>query len=125
MISLSRIFILLGEILFLEACLIISKEISCPFKFLLNLPCPFCGMTRSFQALQHFQIKEAIYNNILLVPIILILLPLNLLFIAEIITKKDHTTKIYKYTLKHRNLIIIICLIMSLFSILINIYHGI
>lgn len=44
----------------------------CPFRFLLGIPCPGCGMTRAFLALFRFNIREAFYAHPLFPVVILI-----------------------------------------------------
>lgn len=123
MIRKKGLLILLGQIIFLASTIIVSKNIICPFKQILKVPCPFCGMTRALESLLTGNIMESIYCNILLLPSMIIIILLDIIIVTEIIVNK----KILTIQLKNKQLIIIIliCLIVSLFSVLINWYHGI
>ncbi len=48
--------------------------IGCPFKALTGYPCPTCGMTRSFLALIHCNIKESLSYNPMTLPVLTALL---------------------------------------------------
>lgn len=124
MIRLSRIIILLGEAIWIEIMFMISIYITCPFKLYFHIPCPFCGMTRSLIALSNLNIKDSVYYNILTLPILLIIIIINIALIIEIVTNKKVIHKL-KAKLPNKKTLIIICLIMSIFSILINLYHRI
>lgn len=126
MTRISRIGILLGQVIFLTISLLISKNITCPFKFFFSVPCPFCGFTRSLSAVLTGNLKRAIYYNILCLPILFFLLAINTILIIEIIQNKSMITKKrIKFLYQNKKKFIIICLIMLIISTLINFYHRI
>lgn len=69
----------------------------CPFRRLTNLPCPGCGMTRSFIFTLNGYFLAAFRQN----PNIIIVFPAVILFpllvIAELITKKRYIDHILSY----------------------------
>ena len=126
MIRKIRILILFGQVMFLTMAIILSKQITCPFKLLFSIPCPFCGLTRALLTLLSGNLKKAIYYNILFFSILLIIIFLDTILILEIVKNKNILTKsLKKFIYQHKLKIIIVCLILSIFSILINIKHGI
>lgn len=44
----------------------------CPFYLLTSIHCPFCGMTRAFGALLHFNLADALKYNYLAIPLLLL-----------------------------------------------------
>ena len=75
MIRLSRTLIILGEGILLGISLTILNKIPCPFKLLFNIPCPLCGLTRTFYSLVSLNINKIFYYNILFIPILILLIP--------------------------------------------------
>ena len=55
------------------AVLAITDFYVCPVKYFLHIPCPGCGLTRGFVSILHFRFTAAFYDNILSIPIFLIL----------------------------------------------------
>lgn len=107
----NRILYITGQGLFFIITITLLKNISCPFKKIFRIPCPFCGMTRSLNSLLNLKIIESLHYNILLLPIIIIILIINSIFIIEIIKNK----RIIKYSLnKYTILIIVIIFIISI-----------
>lgn len=95
----------------------------CIFKHTIGLACPGCGLTRGFRALISFDIKDAIYYNILTIPIFLFLCILLFLFLLDIFKKKDYL-KNYLYFFTNKFVIILIILLL-ITSMVINNIHGI
>lgn len=93
--------------------------IPCFFRYLTNIPCPGCGLTRSFLAILNFDIVNAIRYNVLGIPLFILIIILNIYLVKDIIyNKKDTLVFINKVFSKYK--IIIILLIVSE---IINIYH--
>ena len=118
---LTRITYLIGQVIFFMIILIISEKITCPFKKLFHIPCPFCGMTRSFHSLTHLKIKESITYNILLIPLLITIIIIDIIFLYEIINNKEITLKIKN----KRNKIIVIITLLLILSIIWGIIHRI
>lgn len=126
MTRVSRILILLGQVIFLRISIIISQNMTCPFKYFFSIPCPLCGLTRSLNAILKGNIKLSIYYNVLLLPTLIIILFLNIIFLIEVIKNKPTiTNKIINLTYQNKKKIVLICLIMLIFSTIINLYHRI
>lgn len=111
-IRLTRILFLIGQVIFLKVSIYISKNITCPFKKIFHIPCPFCGMTRSYHELLKLNIIKSIHYNILLIPLIIILITIDIIILLEIIKNKKiiSNMKIDKKIL----LLILILLIISI-----------
>lgn len=93
--------------------------IPCFFRYLTNVPCPGCGLTRSFLAILDFDIVNAIRYNVLGIPLFILIIILNIYLVKDMIyNKKDTLVFINKVFSKYK--IIIILLIVSE---IINIYH--
>lgn len=103
--------------------LIIIKNITIPclFKSIIKIPCPSCGLTRSFKSILDLKLLDAIKYNILSIPLFIILIIINILLIIDIIKNNNITIKFLKKILKHYKLIIILLLITEI----INIYHHV
>ncbi len=110
--KIKRILYMIGQGIFLITTIVLSKKISCPFKKIFHIPCPFCGLTRAFYSLKKLNIKEAIHYNILSIPLVIIILTINMIFIIEIITNKRILAT--KKITKEKVLVIIIILIISI-----------
>ena len=50
-------------------CFVATIPVTCIFQTVTGISCPACGMTRAFLALFHFDFLEAIYQNILSIPL--------------------------------------------------------
>ena len=104
----------------------ISKNITCPFKKFFSIPCPFCGMTRAFTAFLKGNIIHAMYFNILFIPILVIILVVDVILLIEIIKNRSFfLERMIIIFFKYKRTIFLLCLIMLIFSVFINWYHGI
>jgi hypothetical protein len=60
-----------GAVALLSAGAVLAMRLGltypCPFKFLLGIPCPTCGMTRSFAALASLDFAQALRFNPLVI----------------------------------------------------------
>lgn len=104
----------------------ISKNIPCPFKEFFSIPCPFCRMTRAFMAFLKGNIIQAMYFNILFIPILVIILGGDVILLIEIIKNRSfYFERMIIIFVKYKRTIFLLCLIMLIFSVFINWYHGI
>lgn len=66
-----------GLILLISGCTIFlfkSTGIGCPIRHFSGIPCPTCGMTRSFLALFQGHLEESLYYHALTIPTVVVLL---------------------------------------------------
>ena len=105
------IYIYLIFFITLILLLILLKKIPCFFKIIFKIPCPFCGMTRSFHEIIRFNIIDALYYNFLTILLILFIIYSIILFISDI--RKNETKILNLITSKKFYVVLIILLIIS------------
>lgn len=116
-----KILLILLILLVFGILVVFVFDINCIFKSVFHISCPGCGLTRGFRALFHLNLKEAIYYNILTVPIFLFLITIAIIYFIDIIKNKDYLKKYFKFFTKYYYLIIILIII----SMIINNIKGI
>lgn len=67
-----------------------EKQSLCPFKMLTGMPCPGCGITKSFVAIYEGDLKKSFSYHLFGIPIMLISVLMIGLFTVEIITGKEY-----------------------------------
>ena len=115
----SRILYFIGQGIFLCVVVLLFKNVPCPFKKIFHIPCPFCGMTRSYKALTKLDIQKSIHYNILFLPTLMILIVINSIFIYEIVKNK----KILHFKINKKKIIIVIVLMIT--SMIWGIIHNV
>lgn len=86
-------------------------DVDCLFKSIFGIPCPGCGLTRGFRALFKGDIVSAFSYNILTIPIFLFLVILVILFIIDILSNRDFTSKYLLFFTKYYYILIILVII--------------
>lgn len=113
------IIILLGEGISYYLIKIRNITIPCFFKYITNIPCPGCGLTRSILSILNLDIVSAIKYNILGIPLFITIILLNIYLIKDIIYNKKSTITLINKILNNYKIIILLLII----SEIINIYH--
>lgn len=89
---------------------------------LFHVPCPACGLTRSFFALLNGDIQLSFKYNILTIPIIIFF---TFYFIFSFVDDINNTNKLENFFKKYKFLIIPITIILVIISWSLNIYNAI
>lgn len=113
------ILILLGEGISYYLIKIRNITIPCFFKYITNIPCPGCGLTRSILSILNLDLISAIKYNILGIPLFITIILLNIYLIKDIIYSKKSTITLINKILTNYKIIILLLII----SEIINIYH--
>ena len=114
-----QILLLLIILLVFGILVVFIFDIDCIFKKIFHIPCPGCGLTRAFKALLKGNILLAFNYNILTIPICIFLLTTVTLLIIDYIQKEKYLQKFF-LTLKKNYIFIIIILIISFITNIIN-----
>lgn len=100
---------------------ILDIKYQCPWKTILNIPCPGCGMTRAVKLILQGQIIDSFQYNIMALPLVIITIISIVCLVIDII--KNQTTyinRIDKIVQKHMVLILSFVVVVWLFNILLN-----
>jgi len=99
--------------IFLFVFLIVTDIYTCPFKLILGIPCPGCGMTRAFMALLQFRFADAWNLNILSIPVFFGILLVSGLLFYDRIFNTSYVEKLSKFNLNyvHFSLLLLITFI--------------
>lgn len=87
--------------------------VPCLFKKVFNIPCPGCGLTRSFNAIINLNFIEAFNYNILGIPLFITIILLLIIIVIDVIKNTNNLEKIYNNILLNYYYIIIIFIIIS------------
>lgn len=115
-----KILLLILILLVFGILVVFVFDANCIFKKIFNIACPGCGLTRGFRALFNLDIKAAIYYNILTIPIFISLSLLVIIFIIDLIKKKNYINSYLKFFTKYYYVIIILLVITMIIN---NIHH--
>ena len=99
--------ITLAVVLILLAVLVVLRIYKCPLDFFFGIPCPMCGITRSFLSLLQGDITMAFYYHPLW-PVILLAAVLYVLYLFGVISPSRRFINIAGYTLC---VLLIVCFI--------------
>lgn len=116
-------FVILCFIVIFVYLAINSKfEMDCIFKNFFGICCPGCGLTRSFRCILNLDFKNAIYYNILGIPLFIIIIICILMLVKDIIYNSNTAIYLFNKIGKKYYILIIILLIITM---TINNIHGI
>lgn len=118
-----KVFIALIILLVFGILVVFVFDVSCIFKSIFHIACPGCGLTRGFRALFRLDIKEAVSYNILTIPIFLFLIITSIIFIVDLISKKNLLEKYFNFFTN--KLIVLIIVFISIIAMILNNIHGI
>ena len=93
-------------------------DIDCVFKSIFHIPCPGCGLTRSFREIFKRHILNSFNYNILGFPLFILIIIIILLLIIDFIKRKDYTYRLLTYFSKHYIIIIILLIISWIINII-------
>ncbi len=66
-----------------------EKQSFCPFKMMTGMPCPGCGITKSFVSIYEGNFEKSFHYHLFGIPILLISACMVVIFAAEIATQKE------------------------------------
>lgn len=90
----------------------------CQFKKIFNISCSICGMTRAFIFILNGNIISALKMNLLSIPLFIMITLFVILYLLNIILKKEYVYKFYNYIIKHYKLLILIFIINWIINII-------
>lgn len=97
--------------------------VTCIFKHVTGISCSACGMTRAFNSILSFDLYQAVYYNILSIPLFLFLIYSMIRLGIELMQNRfNYIPKLLKIFSCKSFLIILFCLL--LFSFILNNLKG-
>ncbi len=112
---LKNVLILIILISFL--CLVAIMPVTCIFKTVTGINCPACGMTRAFWALLRFDILDALYQNLLCIPLFVFLIcSIFMLFKDFVQNRFSYIPSVLRFFERHWILIIVLLIISFIFN---------
>ena len=106
-------------ILFFEAVLLyvgFNFNIGCFFRNNFNIICPGCGLTMAFISIFNFDFINDFKYNIISIPLFIVLIILNVLFIYDIIYNKNKSWNLIEKLSKYYVVIIILLFITAIIN---------
>jgi len=98
-------------------CLVAIMPVTCIFKTVTGISCPACGMTRGFIHIIHFEFLDALYQNMLSIPLFIFIAISIVLLIKDLFKNRfDYITNLLKFFQKYYILILILLEISFLFN---------
>lgn len=95
----------------------------CLFKALFHIPCPGCGLTRSFFSLMSLDFKSAFYYNALSIPLAIFFIIATIWLIIDLVRHKNTFSQAMHFKLSKK--MIAIFVIITIINWIFNIYKGI
>ena len=117
-----NVLILLFGISFVLTAISGMVKLECIFKYIFNISCPGCGLTRSFKAIINLDFYSAIRYNILGIPLFIIGIIACIGLVIDIIKNNNRTINYIFNFFKNYYIVIIILLIITM---IINNINGI
>lgn len=107
----SKTLILLLSFITIGVLVVIyDVRIPCFFKRLTGIPCPGCGMTRAFLAILHGHLQQAIYYNILSIPLFFFGIWFIISCVKDLILHKEQTYQVIYRLLNYHYQVIMVLL---------------
>ncbi len=97
-------------------CFVATIPVTCIFQTVTGISCPACGMTRAFLALFRLDFLEAIYQNILSIPLFFFLI-IGIFMLCKDFIKNEFSFIPKVLTFFEKNWIAILILIFASFII--------
>ncbi len=107
------ILVILISFLFLVAIV----PVTCIIKAVTGFYCPACGMTRSFNSIFHFQFLDAIWYNILGIPLLVFIVFSLIMLVKDFIQDKfSYIPNLLNFFSKHYIFILLLLIISFVFN---------
>ena len=98
-------------------CFVSIMPVTCVLKKVTGIYCPSCGMTRSFEAILHFHFLDAIWYNILGIPLFIFIIFSVIMLIKDFIQNKfTYISNLLYFFSKHYIFIFTLLIISFVFN---------